>query len=416
MNTPDPTPAARLRYRVDGPADAPLCVLGPSLGTALELWDPQVPELARDWQVLRYDPRGHGGSATPPGPYTVGELATDVLALLDGLGVDRFAYCGLSLGGAVGSWLALHHPHRVSSLVLCCTAAKFGEAQTWHDRAGQVRAEGIEWLVGPSTERWFTSAFPAAAPDEVERLLAMLRATDPEGYAGCCEALGDFDIRDRLGDLDVPTRVVAGGSDPATPVPVMRELAHGIPGADFVVVPEAAHLANVEQPAAVTRAIVEHFQRTHEEHEEGDGEVSAPSRGGGRGGATHRPDSHGAGMRVRREVLGDEHVDRAVAGRTSFNADFQDLITRYAWGEVWTRPGLDRRTRSVITLTALVAGGHFDELAFHVRAALRNGLGADEVKEVLLQTAVYCGVPAANSAFAVANRVLVEDGIVTPPG
>lgn len=412
MNTPDPSSAARLRYRIDGPADAPVCVLGPSLGTALELWDPQVPELARDWQVLRYDLRGHGGSATPPGPYTVAELATDVLALLDGLGMDRVAYCGLSLGGAVGSWLALHHPRRISALVLCCTAAKFGEAQTWHDRAERVRTEGVEWLVGPSTERWFTSAFPARDPDEVERLAAMLRATDPEGYAGCCEALGDFDVRDRLRDLDVPTRVVAGDSDPATPVALMRELADGVRGADFVVVPEAAHLANVEQPAAVTGAIVEHLQRTH--GEEGS-EVETAVRRNGPADEAHRQDNHAAGMRVRRDVLGDEHVDRAVASRTSFNSDFQDLITRYAWGEVWTRPGLDRRTRSVVTLTALVGGGHFDELAFHIRAALRNGLGADEVKEVLLQTAIYCGVPAANSAFAVANRVLVEDGIVAPP-
>lgn len=127
-------------------------------------------------------------------------------------------------------------------------------------------------------------------------------------------------------------------------------------------------------------------------------------------------DAFPEGMRVRREVLGDDHVDRSVAAQTTFNADFQDLITRYAWGEIWTRPGLDRRMRSVITLTALVAGGHLDELAFHVRAALRNGLTVDEVKEVLLQTAIYCGVPAANSAFSVANRVLVEDGHVGPSG
>lgn len=119
------------------------------------------------------------------------------------------------------------------------------------------------------------------------------------------------------------------------------------------------------------------------------------------------------GMRVRREVLGDAHVDRAEARKTEFTADFQDFITRYAWGEIWTRPLLDRRTRSCITLTALVAGGHLDELAMHVRAAVRNGLSADEIKEVLLQTAVYCGVPAANSAFAVAQRVLIEDGVVT---
>jgi 4-carboxymuconolactone decarboxylase len=119
------------------------------------------------------------------------------------------------------------------------------------------------------------------------------------------------------------------------------------------------------------------------------------------------------GMKVRREVLGDAHVDRAETRKTDFTADFQDFITRYAWGEIWTRPLLDRRTRSCITLTALVAGGHLEELALHVRAAVRNGLSADEIKEVLLQTAVYCGVPAANSAFAVAQRVLIEDGVIT---
>lgn len=133
-------------------------------------------------------------------------------------------------------------------------------------------------------------------------------------------------------------------------------------------------------------------------------------------GDAERRSAHADGMAVRREVLGDEHVDRSNAGRTSFNADFQDFITSYAWGEIWTRPALDRRQRSVVTLTALVAGGHLDELAFHVRAALGNGLTVDEIKEVLLQTAVYCGVPAANAAFATANRVLVEDGVVAPPG
>ena len=122
------------------------------------------------------------------------------------------------------------------------------------------------------------------------------------------------------------------------------------------------------------------------------------------------------GMKVRREVLGDAHVDRAETRKTDFTADFQDFITRYAWGEIWTRPLLDRRTRSCITLTALVAGGHLEELALHVRAAVRNGLSADEIKEVLLQAAVYCGVPAANSAFAVAQRVLIEDGVITTDG
>ncbi|MEV4089704.1 4-carboxymuconolactone decarboxylase, partial [Nonomuraea fuscirosea] len=151
----------------------------------------------------------------------------------------------------------------------------------------------------------------------------------------------------------------------------------GIPGATLVELPAAAHLANVDQPARVTQALL-----------------------------THLPGP--TGTRVRREVLGDAHVDRAAARTTGFTRDFQDFITRYAWGEIWTRPGLDRRTRSCVTLTALVARGHLDELAMHVRAALRNGLTPDEIGEVLLQSAVYCGVPAANAAFAVAQRVLTE--------
>lgn len=256
-------PGVALRYRVDGPPGAPVCVLGPSLGTALELWDPQVGELSREWQVVRYDLRGHGGSPAPPGPYTVADLAGDVLGIVDRLGVDTFAYCGLSLGGAIGGWLGVHHPERIDALVLCCTAAKFGDPATWQDRAAGVRADGLEWLVPSSTGRWFTPGFPAAAPEEAERLLGMLRAADPEGYAGCCEAIGAFDVRDRLGEIGVPTRVVAGDADPATPVELARELAEGIPGADLVVVRDAAHLANVEQPAAVTAAVVEHLERAY---------------------------------------------------------------------------------------------------------------------------------------------------------
>lgn len=249
------------RFRVDGPSDAPVCVLGPSLGTALELWDPQVAALSREWQVVRYDLRGHGGSPAPPGPYTVADLAGDVLDVVDRLGVGSFAYCGLSLGGAIGTWLAVHRQERLDALVVCCSAAKFGDPAAWRDRAAGVRAEGMEWLVPSSTERWFTARFPAAAPGETERLLGMLRAADPEGYAGCCEALAAFDVRDRLGEIRVPTRVIAGDADPATPVEVVRELAEGIPGAELVVVREAAHLANVEQPVAVTAAVVEHLRR-----------------------------------------------------------------------------------------------------------------------------------------------------------
>lgn len=254
------TRAVRLRHRVDGPPGGPALVLGPSLGTALEMWNPQVPGLSDRWRVVRFDLRGHGRSPAPPGPYTVDALALDVVALLDELGLDRVAYCGLSIGGAIGQWLAVHRPDRLDSLVLCCTAARFGAAEDWWERAARVRVQGTEWLQPAATERWFTAGFPASAPAQVQPLLRMLRTTSAEGYAACCDALADFDLRDRLGEIRVPTRVIAGADDPATPVSLGAELAEGIPGADLVVVPDAAHLANVEQPSAVTAAIREHLE------------------------------------------------------------------------------------------------------------------------------------------------------------
>jgi 3-oxoadipate enol-lactonase/4-carboxymuconolactone decarboxylase len=190
--------------------------------------------------------------------------------------------------------------------------------------------------------------------------------------------------------VSAPTLVVAGRQDPATPPSHGRELADGIPGASLTEVAHAAHLANVERPAPVLAALLGHLAQT----------PARPADDGSR---------HNAGMTVRRAVLGDAHVDRAIARTTAFTSVFQDFITRYAWGEVWTRPGLSRRTRSCITLTALVAHGHHEELAMHVRAALRNGLTPDEIQEVLLQSAIYCGVPAANAAFAIANRILEEE-------
>lgn len=366
-----------LEHRIDGATQAPPLLLGPSLGTTLAVWDPQVAALARAHRVIRWNLPGHGGSpASPAGEHSVGALAQRVLDLADQLGVERFAYAGISLGGAIGAWLAVHHPDRIDRLALVCSSARFGEPQGWLDRAAQVRADGsTDKIADRADARWFTPAF-----DGGRALVAAMRAVDPEAYAACCDALAAYDLRADLGRIAAPTLVIAGRADPATPVAHARELADGIPGASLVEVAHAAHLANVEQPAAVREALLGHFTG----------------------------DRHAAGMAVRREVLGDEHVDRAVARTSRFTADFQDLITRYAWGEIWTRPGLDRRTRSCITLTALIARGHHEELAMHVRAALRNGLSAEEIGEVLLQTAIYCGVPAANSAFAIADRVIRE--------
>ncbi|WP_433337787.1 3-oxoadipate enol-lactonase [Spirillospora sp. CA-294931] len=375
-----------LNHRVDGTDRAPALFLGPSLGTSLRLWDRATPALARSHRVIRWDLPGHGGSpaALVAAGARIADLARLVLDLADALGVERFAYAGVSIGGAVGTWLAVHHPDRLASFVPVCSSARFGEPATWHERAARVRADGVEWLAETAPSRWFTPAFretPAA-----RALVADLLAADPEAYAACCDALAGFDLRAELPRVRVPTLVVAGRDDPATPPPHARELADGIPAAGLVEIAGAAHLAPAERPGPVSAALAGHL---------------APPSGD--------TDRYLAGAAVRREVLGDAHVDRAAARTTGFTADFQDLITRYAWGEIWTRPGLDRRTRSCVTLTALTARGHHEELALHVRAALRNGLTPADITEVLLQTAVYCGVPAANSAFAVAERVLAEE-------
>ncbi|MFD7136113.1 3-oxoadipate enol-lactonase [Streptomyces sp. NPDC059894] len=368
-----------LNHRAEGPASAPPLLLGPSLGTSYALWDKVAPELSVTHRVVRWDLPGHGGSdAGLIGPgATVADLAGLVLDLADSLGLERFAYAGVSLGGAVGLHLALHHPERVASLAVICSSAHFNGAGPWQERAALVRREGLAGLAESADARWFTPGFT------VPELVADHRDADPDAYAACCDALAAFDLRERLAEISVPTLLVAGREDPATPPAHLREIADAVPGSALTEIPGASHLAPAERPEAVLTALRAHFD-------------------GAAGGAKR-------GMEVRRQVLGDAHVDRAQARQTPFTARFQDFISRYAWGEIWTDPTLSRRERSMITLTALVAHGHYDELAMHVRAARRNGLSPEEIGAVLLQTAVYCGVPAANSAFATAQRVLAEE-------
>ncbi|MET7296139.1 3-oxoadipate enol-lactonase [Streptomyces griseoloalbus] len=370
-----------LNHRTEGPASAPPLLLGPSLGTSYALWDEVAPELSVTHRVVRWDLPGHGGSAAGliGAGATVGDLAGLVLALADALGIERFAYAGVSLGGAVGLHLAVHHPDRLTSLAVICSSAHFNGAKPWQERAARVRSEGLADLAEGADARWFTSGFT------VPGLVRDHREADPEAYAACCDALAAFDLRDRLAEVSVPTLLVAGREDPATPPEHLREIADAVPDAALVEIPGASHLAPAQRPEAVLTALRAHFD-----------------------GAARR------GMEVRREVLGDPHVDRAQARQTPFTARFQDFISRYAWGEIWTDPTLTRRERSMITLTALVAHGHYDELAMHVRAARRNGLTPEEIGAVLLQTAVYCGVPAANSAFATAQRVLAEEDAEAP--
>lgn len=250
-----------LAHEEQGPPDAPAVLLAPSLGTTRAMWDHTAARLADRYRVVRLDTRGHGDSPVPEGPYTVSELADDLVALADRIGLDRFALVGLSLGGAIAQVLALEHPDRLSALVLCCTGPSFGDPSGWRDRAAQVRAEGMSFLAEPTKERWFTPAFRESHPDEVDRFIAMITATPPVGYAGCCDALEAYDVTDRLHEITAPTLVVAGGQDPVSPPEVARLMVDRIPDADLVVLEESSHIASASQPEQFDEALLEHLGR-----------------------------------------------------------------------------------------------------------------------------------------------------------
>ncbi|MFJ4475657.1 bifunctional 3-oxoadipate enol-lactonase/4-carboxymuconolactone decarboxylase PcaDC [Streptomyces xanthochromogenes] len=453
-------PPDTLQYRCDGPEDAPVLVVGPSLGTTWHMWDRQIPELANHWRVVRFDLPGHGGAPASPA-HSVAELGDRLIATLDGLGVQRFGYAGCSIGGAIGADLALRHPHRLASLALVAAAPRFGTADEYRQRGVIVRTNGMDPMARSAPERWFTPAYAAAQPAIVEWAVQMVRTTDPACYIAACEALAAFDVRAELGRITVPTLALVGAEDRVTGPGDARTLVAGIPGAGLAVVPGAAHLAPVEQPGAVTDLLVRHFSTAWQAAPEtttGLTAMPAPAAAAPMAplapatplappapGAPlapevpqappepaaplldqpaavepaaveppARPDAYELGMKIRREVLGDAHVDAETAGADAFGRDFDELTTRHAWGEVWARDGLDRRTRAAVALAALASGGHLDDLAAHTRAALRAGLTPDEIKEVLLQTGVYCGVPAANAAFRIAGAVIREE--TTPRG
>jgi 3-carboxy-cis,cis-muconate cycloisomerase/3-oxoadipate enol-lactonase len=248
----------RLGYELSGPEQAPLLVLSNSMGTTMAMWDQQVAALTGRLRVLRYDHRGHGASEVPPGPYRIERLGADLLGLLDDLGLGRVSFCGLSLGGMVGMWLAANAPDRIDRLALCCTAATVN-GEVYLARAAKVRAGGTGAVVDEVVDRWFTPAFRRAAPDQVERAVAMLRATPDEGYAGCCEALAAMDLRAALPAITAPTLVIAGADDPATPPTQAEAIVAAIPKARLQVVAGAAHLANIEQPEQITRLLLDHL-------------------------------------------------------------------------------------------------------------------------------------------------------------
>jgi 3-oxoadipate enol-lactonase/4-carboxymuconolactone decarboxylase len=370
-----------VRVLQDGPPGAAPLVLLHSLGTNAHVWDDQVGELARSYRVIRPDLRGHGLTGCTPGPYSMALFASDLAGLLDALGLDRAHIGGISIGGLIAQAFASAYPDRAASLILVDTALAIPPAQSWTERAALVRAEGLGAIADAVIARWVTPGFMEEAA--TAGLRAMLLRTPAEGYAAAAEAIAAADFSASTAALAVPALVIVGDQDQATPVAAAQALHEALAGSALVVVEGAAHIPTVEKPAAITAAIG-NFLRP---------EIT---------------DFYAAGMAVRKQVLGEAHVARAGAQITDLDRDFQAFITRTAWGGVWARPGLDRRTRSLLTIAMMASLGHEEELKLHLRASKNTGATPADIAEVLLQVAVYGGVPAANSAFRAAKEIFKE--------
>ena len=389
------TNGVQLFYDLTGPAAAPVVVFSNSLGTTLEMWDAQVRALASRYRCLRYDTRGHGRSPAGERAVTIDALADDLVGLLDALEIETAHVVGLSLGGMTAQAFGVRYPQRTASLVLMATAAHLPPAEAWDQRVQLVRSEGMTAIVDTVVGRWFTADTLALSPEIVRPIRDRVLALDRQGYAACCLAVRDMDLREQIGAITVPTLVVAGEDDPVTPLEMAENIVARIPGAELTVVPEAAHLVAVEQADAVSELLLEFLARMAGEGEPATSGVSFE-----------------AGLANRKSVLGVEHVQRSLESAGSFAMPWQEFITRNAWGEIWGDPTLPWKTRSLITLAMMVALHREEEFKLHLRPALRNGVTAEELRALLMQTAIYAGVPAANAAFRWVRDILGDEGEV----
>lgn len=384
----------------------PLLLLGASLGTDTQvLWERVARLLADRVHLVAWDLPGHGRSPAATADFTVADLADEVATLARRIDAPAGRYyAGVSLGGAVGLELGLRHAGLFGGIAVICSGAVLGTPDSWRERAAAVRVQGTSSLVTASAGRWFAPGWLDSEATLGGRLLDSLTQADDESYARCCEALAGHDVTARLPGITDPLLAINGEVDAVAPPALAAQMSIAAPNGRRLTAIGVAHLAPAEDPRFVTDALADLLGLSWD-----DPASPQDSRSGAAVPSATLAQLYDAGMTARREVLGASHVDTANASIDDVTRDFQEFITRYAWGSIWTRPGLDRVTRSAITLTAMIAGGHHEELAMHVRAARRNGMAREQIVEVLLQSAVYCSVPSANTAFKIARDVLADE-------
>lgn len=373
----------KTNYKIQGTPNSPVLMFSNSLGADFKMWDELIPYLLPYFRVLQYDTRGHGKSEQTEGPYTIEMLGKDVVDLLDDLSIEKVFFCGLSMGGLIGQWLGINHPERLHKLIISNTDAKIGTADRWNDRINLIKEQGMQAIANATMEKWFTEDYHKTNPLRVAEMAEIFLANNIEGYTSCCAAIGAADFSASIKTISVETLIITGDEDAVTNVNQAEKMQQEIPNAKLKVF-HARHLPSTELPEEYAQTLINFIVGK---------------------------DTFERGMHVRRTVLGDKHVDKANESKNKFNTDFQEFISHYAWGEIWTRPGLSKHHRSLITLAMLIPLNRTVEFKMHLKAAFNNGVTVNEIKEVILQSGIYCGLPAANDAMHSAEEVFENLGI-----
>jgi 3-oxoadipate enol-lactonase / 4-carboxymuconolactone decarboxylase len=354
-------------------------VFGNSLGTDFRIWDEVIAILKPHGSILCFDKRGHGLSEAPKGEVAIKDYVSDIVGLMDFLGIKKCVYVGLSIGGIIGQKMATTHPERISYLILSNTAPKIGNNDAWNGRINAVQTNGLASITDAVMQRWFSEKFHTERATELTGYKMMLQNTSPTGYNRACEAIRDEDLTENIKKIKLPTLCIGGSVDLSTPPALVQAMSASIKKSKCEIIEGVGHLPCVENPTKTAELILDFI---------------APSL-----------NLFEQGMKTRRAVLGDEHVNRAEANKTDFDKDFQTYITNSAWGAIWSRPGLTKRERSMITIAVLASLGHEEELAMHLRATKNTGATEADIKETLLHIAIYAGVPVTNGAMKIAKKV-----------